>query len=167
MKQAANWGGLTVATAATGSSVIVRADVSGPRRGALLAGRSGLWARLHGWLKTTAVAAQLCIPALVAVIAAVVRTPNTRAAHAVLSNLVASVGSSLAPIAGFSSPSTHRHRAEPTPPSSRCRLASDESQQRRYARYTLMNRCRQYGWLGSFRAQQRTFRAGAQARLKA
>src|SRR5882672_374408 len=123
MKQAANWGGLTVATAAAGSSVIVRADVSGPRRGALLAGRSGLWARLHGWLKTTAVAAPLCIPPLVAAIAAVV---PTRAAHAVLSNLVASVGSSLAPIAGFSSPSTHRHRAEPTPPSSRCRLASDE-----------------------------------------
>jgi hypothetical protein len=43
--------------------------------------------RLHGWLKTTAVAAQLCIPALVALIAAFVRTPNTRAAHAVLSNL--------------------------------------------------------------------------------
>jgi hypothetical protein len=43
-----------------------------------------------------------CVPrALVAVIAAFVRTPNTRAAHAVLSNLVASVGSSLAPIAGF------------------------------------------------------------------
>ena len=39
--------------------------------------------------------------ALVAVIAAFVRTPNRRAAHAVLSNLVASVGSSLAPIAGF------------------------------------------------------------------
>ena len=34
-----------------------------------------------------------CVPrALVAVIAAFVRTPNTRAAHAVLSNLVASVG---------------------------------------------------------------------------
>jgi hypothetical protein len=39
--------------------------------------------------------------ALVAVIAAFVRTPNTRAAHAVLSNLVASVGSSLAPIARY------------------------------------------------------------------
>jgi hypothetical protein len=38
--------------------------------------------------------------ALVAVIAAFVRTPNTRAAHAVLSNLVASVGSSLVPTAG-------------------------------------------------------------------
>jgi len=33
--------------------------------------------------------------------AATVRTPKTRAAHAVLSNLVASVGSSLAPIAGY------------------------------------------------------------------
>jgi hypothetical protein len=38
---------------------------------------------------------------LVAVIAAFVRTPITRAAHAVVSNLVASVGSSLAPIAGY------------------------------------------------------------------
>jgi hypothetical protein len=33
--------------------------------------------------------------------AAIVRTPKTRAAHAVLSNLVVSVGSSLAPIARF------------------------------------------------------------------
>jgi hypothetical protein len=39
--------------------------------------------------------------ALVAVIAAFVRTPNTRAPTPVLSNLVASVGSSLAPIAGY------------------------------------------------------------------
>jgi hypothetical protein len=38
---------------------------------------------------------------LVAVIAAFVCTPNTRAAHPVLSNLAASVGSSLAPIAGY------------------------------------------------------------------
>jgi hypothetical protein len=39
--------------------------------------------------------------ALAVATAAIVRTPNTRAAHSVLSNLVASVGSSLAPIARF------------------------------------------------------------------
>jgi hypothetical protein len=39
--------------------------------------------------------------ALAVATAAIVRTPKTRAAHAVLSNLVASVGSSLAPIAGY------------------------------------------------------------------
>jgi hypothetical protein len=38
---------------------------------------------------------------MAAVIAAFVRTPNTRAAHPVLSNPVASVGSSQAPIAGY------------------------------------------------------------------
>ena len=39
--------------------------------------------------------------ALVVATAAIVRTPKTRAAHAVLSNLVASVGSSLTLIAGY------------------------------------------------------------------
>jgi hypothetical protein len=59
-----------------------------------------MYMRIFGWLDAT-VTAQLVSRTFVAVIAAFVRTPNTRAAYPVLSNLVASVGSSLAAIAAY------------------------------------------------------------------
>jgi hypothetical protein len=85
--------------------------------------------------------------ALVAVIAAFVCTPNTRAATPCCRTLSLPLARRWHRLPGIGSFSTRRHRSEPASPSWRCRLAWGHCQRNSDVCYTLMNRHRQLAWL--------------------
>jgi hypothetical protein len=85
--------------------------------------------------------------ALVVVITAFVRTPNTRAATPRCRTLSLPLARRWHRLADIGSFSTRRHRPEPALPWSRCRLASDDCQRYRCVCLASMSRYRPHGWL--------------------